>query len=240
VWLLGVVGVALILVLGACRTSKSGASGQEGTGLAAPTELAIGDDTTHLLLTWVDERGDFHVEQALKDVPEAHREWVRVVDTTKEEASGASQVLVADLRTPKADGKFALRSMARTKFDEIALERRSKFTTTLAAAASAQRAAAAVGDGGGPLAAPRRMVIIYGASWCGACHEAAAWLKGQNIEFVEKDIEADAKADDEMREKLRGSGQRGGSIPVIDVRGIVLVGFNPDRMASALRQTAGH
>ena len=44
--------------------------------------------------------------------------------------------------------------------------------------------------------------------------------------YVLKDIEADRLADEEMQEKLETAGRRGGSIPVIDVQGQILVGFS--------------
>jgi glutaredoxin len=77
-------------------------------------------------------------------------------------------------------------------------------------------------------------VIIYGASWCGACHEAVAYLKRKGIAFVEKDIEEDANAAREMQAKLARAGKRSGSIPVLDVRGKVMVGFNAREVDSAL------
>jgi hypothetical protein len=40
-----------------------------------------------------------------------------------------------------------------------------------------------------------------------------------------------------MQSKLQKSGLRGGSIPVIDVRGRVMVGFNPRAIEDALGRT---
>ena len=79
-------------------------------------------------------------------------------------------------------------------------------------------------------------MIIYGASWCGPCHQAAAYLKRRGIHFVEKDIEEDGNAAREMRSKLSNAGMRGGSIPVIDVRGKLLVGFDERAVDRALAQ----
>lgn len=79
------------------------------------------------------------------------------------------------------------------------------------------------------------MVIIYGASWCGPCHQAQAYLKKRGVPFVEKDIEDDPGAAAEMQKKLQRAGIRGGSIPVIDVKGKILVGFSPGAVDAALR-----
>jgi glutaredoxin len=78
------------------------------------------------------------------------------------------------------------------------------------------------------------VVIIYGAEWCGACHDAARYLRSKGIPYVEKDVEKDASAAREMQQKLTQNGLRAGSIPVIDVRGRVMVGFNPHEVDSAL------
>jgi glutaredoxin len=78
------------------------------------------------------------------------------------------------------------------------------------------------------------VVVIYGAEWCGACHDAARYLRRKGIAYVEKDIETDPAAAKEMQQKLAKSGIRGGSIPVIDVRGKLMVGFNPGQLDAAL------
>jgi glutaredoxin len=77
-------------------------------------------------------------------------------------------------------------------------------------------------------------VIVYGASWCRPCHQAEAYLKGKGANVIMKDIEEMPGAQAEMRDKLEKSGQRGGSIPVIDVRGQILVGFSPQSVDRAL------
>ena len=85
-------------------------------------------------------------------------------------------------------------------------------------------------------AASASVVIIYGAEWCSACHEAARYLRSKGIPYVEKDVEKDPDAAREMQQKLAKNRQREGSIPVIDVRGKVMVGFNPAEIDAALGQ----
>jgi glutaredoxin len=77
-------------------------------------------------------------------------------------------------------------------------------------------------------------VVIYGAEWCSACHDAARYLRRKGVPYVEKDIEKDADAAREMQAKLTRNGLRAGSIPVIDVRGKVMVGFNAGEIDAAL------
>jgi glutaredoxin len=82
-------------------------------------------------------------------------------------------------------------------------------------------------------------VIIYGASWCGPCHQAADYLKSRGVAYVMKDVEETPGAAAEMRDKLTRSGHRGGSIPVIDVRGQILIGFSASSIEQALAKSAG-
>jgi hypothetical protein len=61
-------------------------------------------------------------------------------------------------------------------------------------------------------------------------------MRQKNIPFVEKDIEKDPGAAKEMQAKLLHAGIRGGSIPVIDVRGKLMVGFSAEAVDQALGQ----
>lgn len=235
--------VVLLLVASACN--RATVSPPTGEAPSTPT-LVVRDDSENLLLTWLDDVGNFHVERRVKDVPAPSRELVRIVDPDKEEGAHGDRIVVADLRAPRPDGTYAVRSMGRTEFDDLAEGRRAKRAPTLAnkpppaaSASGTPEAPAAPGAAGagataGAVAAGKPMVIVYGASWCGACHEATRWLKGRGIAYVEKDIEADAQADREMRAKLSKAGLRGGSIPVIDVGGVVLMGFDPREVQRAL------
>jgi len=70
-------------------------------------------------------------------------------------------------------------------------------------------------------------VVIYGASWCVACEDAAKYLKLQGIPFVEQDVETDAgKAASERALRAAGLAPTS-SLPVVDVRGTVTIGFWP-------------
>jgi glutaredoxin len=71
-------------------------------------------------------------------------------------------------------------------------------------------------------------VVIYGAQWCAACEATADYLARRHIPYVEKDIEHDDGADAEMRATLAAVGFEGSdTVPVIDVRGTITVGFFP-------------
>jgi glutaredoxin len=210
----------------------------EAAGDPSPEVPVVTDSSSALMFTWFDDKGEFHVEERVADVPAEQREWVKVTDPARETPSG-ERMFVADLRSA-TDGGYPVRVVLRKDFEDRAVVRRAKHGSVLeprlavaSAAPDARGANGASGAASGDVAA-RPAVIIYGASWCGACHQAAAYLKKRGIPFVEHDIEQDSSAAREMQTKLAKAGGRGGSIPVIDVRGRILIGFDANAIEQAL------
>jgi glutaredoxin len=235
----GMRALALLVAVGlgvaggpACKRSDPSAA------IAADEpSIAVKPDTEGLLLTWIDDKGDFHVETRVADVPLIGRDCVRVVDPNAAEPTRGDRVVVADLRQATGAGTYPVRAMPRGDFEAMAVARREKAGPTLAGGGSP----APSQDNGAPTAQPpaarpaiRGEVVIYGAEWCGACHDAARYLRRKGVAYVEKDIEKDADAAREMQAKLARSGLRAGSIPVIDVHGKVMVGFNAQEIDAAL------
>ncbi|RMH00355.1 MAG: hypothetical protein D6705_00560 [Deltaproteobacteria bacterium] len=77
-------------------------------------------------------------------------------------------------------------------------------------------------------------IVVYKTSWCGVCKKLEAYLRRKGVEYVAKDIEADRGAAAELAAKLAEHGARGGSVPVIDVRGELIVGFDRARLERLL------
>ncbi len=73
-------------------------------------------------------------------------------------------------------------------------------------------------------------VTVYSTSSCPWCHKAKEFLKANNIEFEDKDTSSDEAARNEMIEK---SGQMG--VPVLDIDGTIIVGFDVDAIKKALK-----
>jgi len=72
-------------------------------------------------------------------------------------------------------------------------------------------------------------VIIYSTPTCPSCIMAKHFLKSNNIKFIDKDISLDKEALDEMMKKSDQAG-----IPVIDIDGKIVVGFDRNRLKKAL------
>jgi glutaredoxin len=202
--------------------------------------VVVRPESEGLLLTWIDDKGDFHVETRVADVPMMGRDAVRVADPNRDESAHPDDVFIVDLRQPGADGAYPVRSMTRASFEAMAVARREKTGPTMASAGPTappspqdDQNPAPIGTTGTKPRAPA-VVVIYGAEWCGACHEAAKYLRSKGIPYVDKDVEKDPTAAREMQQKLAKSGLHEGSIPVIDVRGKVMVGFNPAEIDAAL------
>ncbi len=74
-----------------------------------------------------------------------------------------------------------------------------------------------------------KQVTIYSADWCAFCHAAKDYLKKKGIVFTEKNVEQDIAY---AQEAVQKSGQTG--IPVLDIDGEIIVGFDRPRIDAAL------
>ena len=72
-------------------------------------------------------------------------------------------------------------------------------------------------------------VVLYSTDWCGYCKQTKRFLDSKGIPFKEFDIEKDAEA----RKAYEALGGRG--IPLIDVNGTLIRGFDPDEILAALK-----
>lgn len=72
-------------------------------------------------------------------------------------------------------------------------------------------------------------VIIYTTPTCVYCKAAKAFFAEKNVSYEEKDVAKDIQARDEMVKK---SGML--AVPVIDVDGNVIVGFDKPKLSQLL------
>ena len=236
-----VVLLAIFFAAFSCRSSEKKTDGASPASAAPRSNelppLNVKADTPNLLLTWIDEKGDFHVVQKPAEVPVEGKKQVRVVVTDKEAGTG-ELVYVADLNQTTPDGSYRLKTLTRAQWDELGASRRKARLEALAPSVVPPPAPSASGAPGAPKGAPSKVVaVIYGASWCKPCHQAADYLKGRGVTVIQKDIEESEAAQAEMRAKLERAGRGGASIPVIDVMGQILVGYSPSALDRAI-QTA--
>ncbi|HEX8227120.1 MAG TPA: glutaredoxin domain-containing protein [Candidatus Saccharimonadales bacterium] len=72
--------------------------------------------------------------------------------------------------------------------------------------------------------------IIYSANWCAFCHAAKQYFDKLGVSYEIRDIESDHQNATEAVEK---SGQMG--IPVIDIAGTIIVGFDRPKIDASLK-----
>jgi len=73
-------------------------------------------------------------------------------------------------------------------------------------------------------------ITVYSTKTCPYCVMAKEYLKSKNIEFEDVDVGADM---DRAMEMVKKSGQQG--VPVLDVNGSIIVGFNKPAIDAALK-----
>lgn len=74
------------------------------------------------------------------------------------------------------------------------------------------------------------MVIVYSAPWCAFCHAAKEYFDKIGVKYEDRDVEKDPKFAEESVSK---SGQMG--IPVIDIKGDIVIGFDKPKIDAALK-----
>ena len=74
------------------------------------------------------------------------------------------------------------------------------------------------------------MIKIYTTPTCPWCKKTKDFLKKNNVEFKEIDVSTDKSAQKEMIDK---SGQMG--VPVVDIDGELIIGFNLDKIKEKLK-----
>ena len=74
-------------------------------------------------------------------------------------------------------------------------------------------------------------ITIYSTSWCGYCKMAAKYLNDKKIAFSEKNIEEDADAYKELMGKIGGDFR---GVPVIDIDGQIVLGFDRPKIDAAI------
>ena len=233
--------LGLGLALGGCRKQSAPAPTDDTGATPQASELPpleIKNDTPNLLLTWIDDKGDFHVVQKPDDVPKEGRDNVRVVVTTREDGTG-KLVYVSNLNEVTPTGAFRVKTMTRAAWDELGAGKRKARLEALAPSAVPAAADSAAPDSSGAPAAKKALAsgisaTIYGASWCKPCHDTERYLKQRGVTVVDKDIDENPVAAAEMRQKLERAGRSGSSIPVIDLMGQILIGFSPMALDQAI------
>ncbi len=74
-------------------------------------------------------------------------------------------------------------------------------------------------------------IIVYSTTTCPFCVMVKDWLKGKELDFEDINVGIDQAKAKEMIDK---SGQMG--VPVIDIAGEIIIGFDKPKLESALKE----
>jgi glutaredoxin len=189
---------------------------------AEPFDVDLDRD---LSFVYADLGGALRDVRSAQSVPISSRRVVRVIDPTfaRADQTDYDQVYVVDLSAPPG-GRLIAKPMSRFEFERRALAALPAGQGSFVRAPSAEP----------ERAAPHDRVIVYRTSWCAACKQLEQHLNERRVPFVAHDIEKDPIAAEEMAAKAVGAGAEASRVPVVDVRGRVLIGFDPQRVDALL------
>lgn len=74
-----------------------------------------------------------------------------------------------------------------------------------------------------------KKIVIYTSDTCSYCHIAKDYLKSKGVDYKEKNISSDMNA----RKELMSQGFMG--VPIINVEGEVIEGFDKNRLDELLK-----
>lgn len=220
-----IVGPLLLLVMAAlgCDPETPPRPDQPASAAASAGATATFTPDAAAVLTFAGERGVFTDAKSVEGIPEGSRGLVRV-SLLDGPAPPTGTVWVGNFREAAADGSVTLSTVARDMFEELALGQgmSSKFELP-EGLQPPERVAANTGG-----------VIVYKTAWCGVCKKVESYLRRKGVAFEAKDIEKDPKAAAELRAKAKAAGVPTGSVPIIDVNGELLRGFDRARLEALL------
>jgi glutaredoxin len=206
------VAAAIALLLG-CR---EGAPLDDAAPGPAPVRLEVGAPVE---LEYADRGGSFRTAHGVAAVPEFARGAVRV----EIEDAGPELVHLVDLNRPDPDGNYTTVLVARATWERralVALPPGPGSRLTLSPPAGA--------------APPAAGVVVYGTAWCGSCAGLRDYLDRRRVAYRFRDVERDPRAGAEVAAALAALGARADRVPVIDVHGRLLIGFEPSRLDTLL------
>ncbi|MCX7959241.1 MAG: hypothetical protein N3B13_09360 [Deltaproteobacteria bacterium] len=208
--------LAVLISLFSCKKSQQAKEEPEEIN---PPQITVSRENKNLVFSYIDKDGNFRDTQNIDDIPEDSKRQVIVFDTSvpPEKRLSHKIIYIADLTKPDKDGKFRYNIASRYEFE------------------SALREGIRPSSGNTDVKQDGKSVIIYTTSWCGVCAQLRKYLRAKGVPYVEKDIEKDESARNEMISKLRGSGLKGSGVPVIDLYGEIIVGFNKELLENKIK-----
>lgn len=198
---------------------------------AIPLPPPIGDQAgAHTLRYFAVTSGQLESVRTPSEVPEGARGQVLV--TYDDPALQGPWLYVADLMQKQGE-HYAVRSVAREELEAQVAAARPKPKPEQ----SADKAPPAAGTAASAAGAVDQDVVIFRTAWCGYCKKAAEYLSLKGVPFVEKDLEADPGARQDMQQRAQRAGfpaNRLQGVPILSVKGKIIPGFDRGAIDRAL------
>jgi glutaredoxin len=150
----------------------------------------------------------------VSEVPETFRTKVQLVDLnlSPEKRKSSFFVPIYDLSKPNRDGAYVGQWVSRKSLEKALIDSKPKVVLP-----------------------EYHVVTLYETDWCGYCKKAKAFLKEKNIPFEAFNIENDAQAAQKLQQKASAQKFPMGGVPVLEINGKLISGFNPDQILSMAR-----
>jgi len=221
--------IAFLLLITACK--KRAPPPLTSQIETAPQEVRT---DSALFFTYVEPNGIFATTDKADTVPEIARRLVRIMSQTKDGPLrlNNTNVEVVDLHELLVNGKTLPRVMQREAFETGALAQLPPGDSCPLMGPHPLPLAEDQEYGGSTDEPP--IVTLYAARWCKACVAARQYLVSNRIPFTVKDIEKDPSSARELKQKASRFGIQADRVPVLEVRGRLLIGFDKSRMDGQL------
>jgi glutaredoxin len=218
-------------------SSTSSSTSQSGSQSETPSLIEVRDESKSLLFIYQDENAQEHRVTSIKEIPITSRERVFVLDlkASPTERRARQFIQIFDLRTPRADGTYPGEVVPRIQIEQkLRKNRRAQQRKRAEELKRAQLTSPRSSLSKDAQAQPP--ITLYSTSWCGYCKKMRAFLKKQNFKFTELDIERDRAAARALKSKSARAGLTSGGVPITDVGGQLVSGFDPQRVLSLIAQ----
>ncbi len=227
----------IILTVSSCQktVSTSQSDTAEQSDLLIPK---VTDERSDLVFSWFAE-GKAETSSSVSEIPENAKKEVRVQDPNiPPEKADPNWIFIADLTVRNSDGSYKVKPVKRIEYEAQRRAENLKKEQELAAArAEEEKQSASTAPQNMPtITADIPPVIMYATKHCPVCVKARRWLLDQKIPYIEKDLEKDETAAIELQKKGAAQNVSVRGVPVFEIFGKLLPGFDPAQIISMLKQ----
>lgn len=209
------------LLAGACKQQEAP---EQAEPVAVPSAPPVTDAPGPYVLRYFSAAsGELTAVRTPAEVPEGAR--AQVIVSPEDPNAAGPWLFVADLTKKKGD-RYDVQAV-----DRAALE--AKVARPAAPVVAPKAVAAAPAPG-----AAADDVVIFRTSWCGYCKKTAEYLTLKHVPFVEKDLEQDPGAREDMLARAKKAGvpeSRLQGVPILSVKGHIITGFDRAAIDRALQ-----